>query len=381
MPTNNSSILQTSRKRGRRKPLTVPASDLFLPIPRSGVTASSSSSSSSRSVLVQELSQRLVAAGYQQAAFAHTIFGKPKDPDDRVDTVLCREKTLLLSPTHPHASACAPGLCVWRRLHAVLENLSDVAYFTNQSTTAVETKILNEYDIVSIAPRNEAVLRAVLESANMCDIVTLDYYSTGLRSGLPFRIRAAHVRTAQERKVVLEIPYAPAVLSQQQQQSCRKAWIQVAAELQQASRGLKPVILCTSSGDRKVVSQDAVAVAIRTPRDVQNLAQTVLGLNGTRISSAAQFAMARANQRRFGANFIQSVEHSTGKTIVDKQPSKTTTKKKKTEIKTESESRQDGNEGPAVKKKKLDSDKTVASRVQDAANAEEDDAGDGFISF
>ena len=371
VPSNHDNA--RSRKRGRRRrPHHDGASDLFVPLP----TTTDSSSSSGRNILVKQLSQRLQEAGYQQVAFTHTVYGKPKDPIDRVDHALS-EDCLRLSSRNDHQSSSnnhrqsTTGLKVFRRLHAVLENLSDVASYTNQSATEEARSILEEYDLVSIAPRNEAVFRAVMESALACDMITLDY--TVQRSGLPFRVRTADMRAIIERQIALEIPYAAALL----QPSWRKSWIQVAVQVQQASRGQTPTILWSSSGDRKTEHvNDTTTLALRRPRDVQNLATTVLGFDRRRPTTrAAHLVLARAQRRRHGTDLIANIEmgtptSSTTTTETTRQP------KRKLII--------SSNDSDRVKKstKKSAKSKSAAKTViSTEENKDEDDTGDGFISF
>lgn len=278
------------------------AADLFVPLPVSELGAE-------RGILVQELSQRLREAGYRLAAFAHTVYGKPKHPIDRVGAALSNESLLLQQNGN---SACAPELKVLKRLHAVVENLSDAGCFIKQSANAEEAQLLEEYDIVSIAPRNEAVFRSVIASATSCDIITLDYY-TVQKSGLPFRVRPADIRTIVERGLVLEIPYAPAVL----QSSWRRSWIQTCAEIQQAGRGQKLAVLLSSSGERKAENvKDATAMAIRMPKDLQNLTSTILGFSSTPLGVVANYVVSCAKKRRYGSNLIESID--SGKAVNEK---------------------------------------------------------------
>eukprot|EP00977_Amphora_coffeiformis_P014712 scaffold4201_cov178-Amphora_coffeaeformis.AAC.7 len=344
----------SSRKRSRGNHPSLDGvmhADLFVPLP---VDASAAG----RTVLVQQLSQRLLKAGYQAVAFTHTIYGKPKDSVDRVAVAL-PEDGLCIS-TKNGTSTCAPGLTVLRRLHAVIENLSDVACFTNQSVTEDMSSLLQEYDIVSIAPRNEAVFRSVIASAAACDIVSLDY--TGQRSGLPFRVRVGDIRTIVERQLILEIPYAPALL----QPTWRKSWIQASAEILQSGRGKRPVVLLSSSGDRKAENvKDTAALALRMPRDVQNLATTVLGFDQKNFGASAQSTLNRAQRRRYGTNSIQEIGYG-------ERPKPNNGLR---ETQTES-----ANTAPAQKNKSVFQQEPTGKHKDEAADSE-DDAGDGFISF
>ena len=370
MPNNNDAKATPRRRKTRKRsrsskrhksPDEAPC-DLFVPIPPPAAAATTTTTAdASRSVLVQQLAQRLASTGYQQVAMTHTVFGKPRDPEDGADTVFPPELVQLALQCGNKAQT---KFKVLRRLHAVIENLSDVAYYTNQFGASA---LLHQYDLVSIAPRNDAVWRAVLESATAADLVTLDYYTT--RSGLPFRLRAASVRTAVERHVVWELPYAAAVL----RLATRKAWIQVAADVIQASRGLNNfAVLCSSSGERKADhAAEAGTLALRLPRDVQNLATTVLGLNNGTAAVASR-VLERARQRRFGTHCIEEIEST--KETSEKRP--------------EANGAQNGSDSSSVRNKKTkrtDTEKNTSSRKKesDADDNDEDgdDGGDGFISF
>lgn len=282
------------RKRTRGKSQRAP-SDLFLTLPTLDTT-------SGRPILVRQLTERLKSAGYESVAFTHTVYGKPKETDDDADVAL-PESSLLSSNGQ---SICAPGLSVFRRLHAVIENLSDVGFFISQE----DSPMLKKYDLVSIAPRNEAVFRSAISSAAACDIITLDY--TVGRSGLPYRIRPADMKVVVERQIILEMPYAPAIL----QSHLRRSMISTAADLQQASRGRSPTLLL-SSGERRggagepQEQKDVGALALRMPADLQNLVDTVLRLDPKMadavLTTAPQLAIARGRQRRFGNNVVESV--------------------------------------------------------------------------
>lgn len=339
------------RKRCRRNPHNGSmAADLYLPIPLLD------SSSSRRGILIQQLSRRLSETDYRLAAFTHTVYGKPKPSVDAVDKVLSNND-LLVQPTNGKSTVVS-DLRVLRRLHAVVENLSDAGCFVKQSGNAQEAALLDEYDIVSIAPRNEAVFRSVISSATACDIITLDY--TVQKSGLPFRVRPTDMRIIAERQLILEIPYAPAVLNP----SLRKSWIQTCAEVQQASRGQKNVmILLSSSGERKVENNvnDAADMAIRMPKDLQNLATTVHGLPKFQMGAAAKYAVSRAQRRKYGSNFIERIDFGE---VNDKQES----------IKADAGY-------SCTKKAKTIRASTAKKAVDNDDDDDSDDVGDGFIAM
>jgi len=181
--------------------------------------------------------------------------------------------------------------------------------------------ILNEYDIVSVSPRNEKVFASVCKSASVADIITLDY--TAGRGGLklPYKIRSVDVKNVVARQVVLEIPFAPALLHTKQ----RKALVQTSRELQMASMGVKTNVLF-SSGDRTFDEADMGAMAFRTPGDLTNLMQAVLRFgpktSHDAIGASGMTVIKRANHRRFGSSDIVDVfvQDNTKEMVESRQP-------------------------------------------------------------
>ena len=173
-----------------------------------------------------------------------------------------------------------PDIRIVHRLHAVVENLSDVGAFskTDASENNATLSLLREYDLISLAPRNDATFQAACLASEV-DIVTLDY--TAGRGGIqiPFRIRPVDVKAVVERGAAFELHYAPALLNIPQ----RKALVQAARSLQMASVGIRPKPrLVFSSGNRIVTGEvDMGAMALRSPGDLINLLQAVLGLDSS----------------------------------------------------------------------------------------------------
>lgn len=195
---------------------------------------------------------------------------------------------------------------VLRRLHTVVENLSDVgAYLKNSS----QKELLDGYDLISAAPRNDATFQSVCATATMVDIITLDY-STSRGMRLPFKIRPSNVEAVIQRKAAFEIPLAPALLHAKY----RKALAQTCAELQASCLRKKPLILF-SSGDRTLEDSDVGAMALRMPGDLINLMQVVFHFDPTTshqaLSTSAEAVLQRAKERRWGKTVFTSATIAT----------------------------------------------------------------------
>ena len=352
-------------KRRRRQRGGHSASDLFVPLP----SLAKSSDATKTQLLVRQLAQRLYDTGVRQVAFTHTVYGTPQDAVDRVDTALP------LSLLHQHHHHHHPPLDVKRRLHVVLEQLSDVAYFTSNTGTSSagsdtknqksskESSLLHEYDLVSVAPRNDAVYRALLNSDGLAvDILTLEYYTAA--RGLPF-----HLRNVQSVWAV-EIPYAPAILNTQH----RRAWMRVAAQVRQVvCRGKKesPVfLLWTSSGDRTISTKngntDAGTMALRRPTDVHNLVVTVLGMPA---SSPTAWLWQRAHERRFGTNVVSRIQVGVREDVHDNDDDDDENENEISEYDTKQ------NTAPST------STRAAPAHQKDKHGDDNEEDGDGFISF
>ena len=307
-----------------------PACDLMVLLPKE-------SSGLQSQLMVKELMNRLTSTGFTHLALTHTIYGRPR-PEDRADKAIpeslwkvSQEKGIEKEPASKKRKPCCDGddndksskspLRVVRRLHAVIENLSDVGVYMANGPHA---EILNEYDIVSVSPRNEKVFASVCKSASVADIITLDY--TAGRGGLklPYKIRSVDVKNAVARQVVLEIPFAPALLHTKQ----RKALVQTSRELQMASMGVTTNVLF-SSGDRTFDEADMGAMALRTPGDLTNLMQMVLRFDPKTshdaIGASGITVIKRARDRRFGSSDIADVfvQDNTKETVESRQPDST----------------------------------------------------------
>ncbi|GKY97630.1 ribonuclease P protein subunit p30 [Mayamaea pseudoterrestris] len=285
-------------------------SDLYVPLPKSD--------SSSAGVSIQQLIDRFESIGFAQIALTHTIYGPPKVTDDSVDHI---QRTLF--KRKGSSDNAKSSVHIIYRLHAVIENLSDVGLYTIQqnkerlTTAAVATEgVLKQFDLVSIAPRNDAVFSTACSTATAAEIITLDYTTTP-RGNLPFRITRSNVKAVIARNAVFEIPIAAACLNRHY----RKGLIQTCRMLQSASLGLKPKII-VSSGVRRVLvagsnnisishdatnkndANDAGALAICLPSDLINVVHAVLGWETKTaigaLSTSGMFAVNQGRRRRYG---------------------------------------------------------------------------------
>lgn len=172
-------------------------------------------------------------------------------------------------------------------------------------TNGPHADLINQYDLISVAPRNEATFQSACASATASDIITLDYSgSRGLK--LPYRIRPTDVQAVVDRQAAFEIQFGPALLIPK----LRKALVQTCRELQTASLGKKPLVLF-SSGDRTVEDRDVGDMALRLPGDLSNLMQVLLRFDATTsnraVGPAALEVIQRAEQRRWGKTDVGAV--------------------------------------------------------------------------
>ena len=292
-------------KDGRHRPF----HDLMVVLPKSSAATEVKIQSQ---LLMKQMVERLSSIGCTRMAFSHIVYGSPRMEDNVA--------SLLQLPSQKRATGESVGedtqqtakrskwdhanaIQIAHRLHAVVENLSDIGVYskTNATENASTLSLLQSYDLVSLAPRNEATFQAAC-SASEADIITLDY--TAGRGGvqLPFRIRPVDVRAVVQRGAAFELHYAPALLHINR----RKAMVQTARSLQMASIGVRPKPrLIFSSGDRNVTGDvDMGAMALRSPGDLINLLQTVLGLDASvshdALGASASSILERGRLRRLG---------------------------------------------------------------------------------
>jgi RNase P/RNase MRP subunit p30 len=353
--------------------------DLFVALPHD------SSSSESTIVLLQDLLRYCIDAGYKTVALTKTVYGRPAPETDRASSI-----RVPVNVGHT--------LDIRKRLHVVVENASDVASFCKntsssddsaESQLSMQQKIFQEYDLVSVSPRNEAAWKALCNSAvSYVDIITLDAFDAGSNTSYP--IRNTDVTAIMNRNMVLEIPYAAAVINQSKH--ARKQFIQTFRALQNASIGKKPHIL-VSSGNRMVRqplqpsllgddAEDCGSLALRNPGDVINLLRTIVFAQQQRgpqaqkdaqnaVTEAAQVAIARGEERRFG----KSRTTTTNNIIIHKVTleSSENASSKKARIETDSTLRSD--------KIEMIPETTAIIEKKHDDHADDADADDGFIAL
>jgi ribonuclease P/MRP protein subunit RPP1 len=266
---------------------------------------------------IKDIMNRLASTGFTHMALTHTIYGRPRPIEDRAEVAIPKslwmgskdnaettnnkEPSTKRQKTTNETSSRKPPLRVLRRLHAVLENLSDVGVYLSNGPNA---SLLNEYDLVSVSPRNEATFQSACASATVADIITLDYTTRGIR--LPYRIRSSDVKAVIDRQAAFEIPFAPALLHGKQ----RKALVSTCRDLQTSSLGTKPCILF-SSGDRTFEESDVGAMAMRMPGDLSNILQTVLHFDPSTslkaVGASGLAVLKRAEDRRWGKSDVGDV--------------------------------------------------------------------------
>ncbi|KAI2513500.1 ribonuclease P [Fragilaria crotonensis] len=222
----------------------------------------------------QQITDRLDFLGYSSIALVHQVYGKPKDVD--TDKIFDPYE-LILSGNKKRKRT----LQVYRRLHALLENLSDVAFFTSH-----DHKAFDSYDLISVAPCSDAILDSVCSSA-LVNIITLDY----TRGGLPFKLRSSHVQAAVDRNIAMEVLYGPSI----HHLTHRKAMIQTIRAVESASRGKKLQLIVSSGGETNT---------LRMPGDIANVLMTLACLDPVQARAAQTKApsvvLDEARRRRTG---------------------------------------------------------------------------------
>ncbi|KAL3913907.1 MAG: hypothetical protein SGARI_000409, partial [Bacillariaceae sp.] len=405
--------------------------DLFVPLPKS------SGSSIEWQLILKEVTSRLISLKYTHMALTHTIYGRPKAgetdkantaiPDSLIDTLLqgtgsdsapnnssSKKKRKRSSDTdeqeasttstskspnnQSNSSNNSDTIHILRRLHVVLENVSDVFCYFNLKKSEYQQLFLG-YDLISVSPTNDAVFAAIckqLSSQNnsnkaIFDILTIDYYSSG-RFKLQYRINSGHIQTLLSSNIALEYPMAPSVLNLKS----RKALIHASREVQMASVGKErklPILL--SSGDRTrrlegsgsmaiddstENDDDAGAMAIHSSGDLQNLCCTIMQfhaeVSAKSMRSMAQQVIQRGNARKLGkmaaVSIIESVDFMDSTTALDDASENDN-----------SESSSDSNSDIMM----LDSSHGGGGLPNDEKAAEEQgdenigDGGDGFIAL
>lgn len=327
-------------------------------------------------LVVDQLFTRLENIGYQTVALTHTIYGRPRATDDQAEKVLPSSLWDMRCPQ----SSKRRSLQAVRRLHAVIENTSDLSIYnvfltmgdiTSGDSSNAAALLLKDYDLVSVSPRNDATFAQTCSSAKAVDIITLDYFST--RGGLPFNIRPVDVQLATARGAVFEVPYAPAILHK----AHRKAWIQACRALQVASLGIKVKVL-VSSGSRLMDGRDVSAMALRSPEDLVNLAKTVMCFDGPVAAEVnkgtAYFAMNRIGNRSFGSSRVVDVYLDDGKDDKRSKRADQASLSQENESTKEGEEMTDAKPPASLENQQKQVDKSEAGEGSDKFE-------DGFIAF
>jgi hypothetical protein len=254
------------------------AVDLFVPMCKA---ASCSAATASPEQTLRSVLRRLSQAGYVQCAVTHTVYGRPRPDVDTAETAV--PASLLQNSPLP----------VLRRLHVVVETLTDLALFSGHQASPIEP-ILNGYDIVSLSPRNaatwEAACRTVVHrnrrsrgggSGGGVDIISIDYYSAAQQQQTQsLRIRHADIRQLAHNNMVLELPYAPALLDAR-----ARRHLMVLCSNRAVTESATRLLL--SSGPRLIGNnQDVGPQALRQPGDLLNFARVVMGLSAQTLRRA-----------------------------------------------------------------------------------------------
>lgn len=290
--------------------------DLFLELPK----ATTATTATERALLVKELKNRAQSLGYTHVALTHTIFGRPKPGQDDADvaisaalyhttttttTTVSSKKRKLDDSFAPAAPATISNnhakMTILRRLHSVVESVSDVSTFTPTNEALIG------YDVVSLCPTNDATFQAACRNATAANILTIDYTQRGLK--LPFSMSARDLQALHDRGGMLEVCLAPALLNLKHRKSLIHASREVIMACQSLSSSTKKstLTIIVSSGSRQLLdgNTDMGVLALRSPGDIQNLVKVIMGfpddLAGGCMSSAPMNAIrqpTRQQQRR-----------------------------------------------------------------------------------
>ena len=300
------------KRKGGKRPTSTSLSDhsyhdLNVPLPRT-------------QGCLTDLMSRLRSLGYGAIALSHTTYGRPDPKKDAAGVVL--QDSILESSLQASNGASAGTssnntkkknrLQILKRLNAVVEELSDIAYYTESTADASGgggggsevNDVLDSYDIVALSPRSDATFASACSTASRADIITLDY-STGR---LPFKLKGSSVRAAANMGIAFELCYASAIL----EPSKRKALVRIALDLHNASRGVRnpsPRVILTS-GARVAAGEDFGTMALRTPSDLVNVLKAVLKFGDVQamdaMGAASAYVVARSRNRKLGLCVVPS---------------------------------------------------------------------------
>lgn len=283
-----------------------------------------------RSSVEDQLSliERLDRTGYGMIAFSHTIVGNKFNSTNDLSTktipipiinrsvVMKNEKTVVKgadqAPPQDTTDGSSPVnnkfKCeVLRRLNVRINEPSELAMYCTDGTKEATMKALKSYDLIAMTPTNDETITSICSMSNLfyVDIITLDYALGRGGIQLPFRLKTADIQAAVNRGLTFEIPYGPALVDI----SKRKAFVQTARLFLNAcigvkdKNGTKPRLIL-SSGERCHEKKDHGAMALRSPCDMINFAEVVLGFDDVLASDAlsrnATFAVQRGHNRSMG---------------------------------------------------------------------------------
>jgi len=270
--------------------------DLNIPVPPS-----------KSSKALEDIVDRLSSINTSVAALSHTVYGRPTPDRDGAKKTLEPIIKSLLSPikrkrnTDDSQGNTKKDMTLFKRLSVVIEDLSEIIHYNEENKK--NTTMLDEYDLVSVSPRNDTVFSA----ACLCPsfhIINLDY---SVRGPLLFRLRSNDIAVATERGAVFELDYAPAIVDP----SKRKFFIRAAREFLAASanvRNPKPTLIISSGSRVGQDSSDFGSMALRTPGDLSNLVQILLGFDvkyaNTVMSTVAATVLENIRQRKTSATGI-----------------------------------------------------------------------------
>lgn len=371
--------------------------DLNVPIPRSQRT-------------LIDLIGRFQSTGYGVVAFSHTVYGRPDPNKDKPDIVLKESiiESAKLAAANTSSDPTTPTTL--RRLNAVVEELSDIAYFTDSADVGGEIgDHLDAYDIIALSPRSDATFASACSTANRADIIMLDY-TTGR---LPFKLKSSTVRAAAQLGIAFELGYASAILDPAK----RKTLVRIALDLHNACRGTRnpaPRIIL-SSGTRVASGNDFGALALRAPGDLVSVLKALLKFGddaaADAMGRAAEETITRCRNRKLGlcpatsdvlGNTIGVDKVTRGrqrqrengqdsakvmapaignmKASLEKQLPATTTSDETNGATTESKDLGDGSEEGQLMSHTTSIDAKLSGQEESSDNNDEDD-DNGFITF
>jgi hypothetical protein len=297
---------------------------------------------------IQALVARLQSTGYTHMALTHVIYGRPVSTTTNLDQTVDVADIAVPKSLYSNIAIKKQTMHILRRLHAIVETVSDVAMYhsignikdtnnpssnNNRDTRTQQLPqqqqqqqlLLRGYDLISLGPTNDATFQAACRHAMAVDIVTVDY-TQRLGWKLPYQIQTQDLQALIDRGGSLEICVAPALLNIQHRKSLIHACREVLLACQSLTnlkhhqhhqqQLLPPIIL--SSGNRTLIDNysqngenDAGALALRTPGDLQTLAKTLLGfpcaLVGACMNTVPAQVIQHAQQRRLGNSSCASV--------------------------------------------------------------------------